>query len=70
MNAAGAQASANRFFVQVGRSGVDQAVACGDGIDNAALALDRVGDLKDAETGDWHADAVVERDVVHVGMGG
>ena len=54
-------------LIQIGGGRIDQAVAGGDGVDHAALAFGRVGDLEDAVAGDGHGDAVVEGDVFHGG---
>ena len=44
---------ADRFLVEVGRGGVDQAVAGADGVDHAAFALLRIGNLEDAVAEEW-----------------
>ena len=64
-DSAGPQAFADGLLVHVGRSGVDQPVAGFDGVDDAALALVRVGDLEDAEPEHGHLNAVVEGDLLH-----
>lgn len=53
-------------LVLVGRGRVDQAVADGDGVRQAALADVEIVDLVDAEAQNGHLDAVVEGHLLHV----
>ena len=60
-----AKAMANRLFVQIGGSGIDQPVARLDSVHHAAFALFGVCNLKDAVANDGHGKAIVQGDVVH-----
>jgi len=65
-HAARRDALADSRLVHIGRRGIDQAVAGADGVDDAALALGRVGNLEDAVAQQGHAGAVVQCDMVHL----
>ena len=64
-HAAFLQGRAHGFFVEIGGSRVDEAVAARDGVQNSLLALSAVRNLKHTESFHGHLHAVIQNCIFH-----
>jgi hypothetical protein len=65
MKATLSDAVADGRLVHVRGGRVDQAVAGVDGVDHAAFAFGRIGDLEHAKAQHGHDDSIVQGDMLH-----